>query len=279
MTKIAVAAGRHSDRGGRDDVSDGAEASEIADRNAIDIRHPPEPLLQGHEGRGMPTEVAEVRAANAEEIPFFIESELSLNRQITALVIAEKCFTPLTCPFHRPADPPRGPGQEGVFGIEEVPRPKVSAHVLANAPYLLGRHTQDVGEIEPQLRNAAAARGIKRVVVGGRVVLGECGARLHRDARDTLHPGFEPHDMGGPPESPCGRCLIPNLYVDAEIIRRILPQARGTRLHRVGGPNHRGQRVISDLDQLGRIFGLIDSLGYDHGDRLADKAGPIGGIG
>jgi hypothetical protein len=28
----------------------------------------------------------------------------------------------------------------------------------------------------------------------------------------------------------------------------IIPQARSTRLHRVGGPNHRGQRVISGID-------------------------------
>ena len=78
--------------------------------------------------------------------------------------------------------------------------------------------------------------------------------------------------MGGAPESLCGRRLVPNLDVDAEIIRRIIPQARGTRLHRVGSPNYRRQRLIGDLEQLGCVLGLIDGLGHDHSDRLADKA-------
>ena len=78
------------------------------------------------------------------------------------------------------------------------------------------------------------------------------------------------------PESLCGRRLVSNLDIDAEIIRRIIPQARGTRLHRVGSPNYRRQRLIGDLEQLGRVLGLIDGLGHDHGDGLADKARLIG---
>jgi hypothetical protein len=31
-----------------------------------------------------------------------------------------------------------------------------------------------------------------------RVVLRRCGARLHRDASDALHPSVEPNDVGGP---------------------------------------------------------------------------------
>ncbi len=77
-------------------------------------------------------------------------------------------------------------------------------------------------------------------------------------------------------KSRCGRGLVSNLDIDAEIIRRIIPQARGARLHRVGSPNYRGQRLIGDLEQLGCILGLIDGLGHDHSDGLADKAGLIG---
>ena len=73
-----------------------------------------------------------------------------------------------------------------------------------------------------------------------------------------------------------GRHLVPNLDIDAEIIRRIIPEARGTRLHRVGSPNYRRQRLIGDLEQLGCVLGLIDGLGHDHGDGLADKADCIG---
>jgi hypothetical protein len=51
-------------RGGRDSIGDGAAAAEIADRDAIDVRHQAEPFLQGHEGGGMPAEIAHIRAAN-----------------------------------------------------------------------------------------------------------------------------------------------------------------------------------------------------------------------
>ena len=57
--------------------------------------------------------------------------------------------------------------------------------------------------------------------------------------------------MGGSPESLYGPRLVSNLDVDAEIICRIIPQARGARLHRVGRLNHRRQWLISDLEQFG----------------------------
>jgi hypothetical protein len=37
-------------------------------------------------------------------------------------------------------------------------------------------------------------------------------------------------------------------------VRRILPQARGFRLYRAGGPNNCRQRLTSDFKQLGRIL-------------------------
>ena len=72
------------------------------------------------------------------------------------------------------------------------------------------------------------------------------------------------------------RRLVPNLDIGAEIIGRIIPDARGTRLHRVRSPNYRRQRLIDDLEQLGRVLGLIDGLGHYHRDGLADKADCIG---
>jgi hypothetical protein len=224
----------------------------------------------------MPTEIAQVRATNGKEISILIQSELRLDCEVPALIVAEKCLAPIARPFHRSASPARGPGEERVFRIKEVPRTEIAAHVPANAPDLLGWHTQDLGEVEPQLGDATAATGVKRVIPGRRIVFGRRGARLHRDAGDALHPRVEPNDMGGAPESLCSRRLVSNLDVDAEIIRRIIPQVRGTRLQRVGSPHYRRQRLIGDLEQLGRVLGLVDGLGDDHSDRLADKTGLIG---
>jgi len=46
--------------------------------------------------------------------------------------------------------------------------------------------------------------------------------------------------------------------------------------YRVGSPNHRWQRLIADLKLLSRILRLIDGLGHDESDRLADKPSLIG---
>jgi hypothetical protein len=69
----------------------------------------------------MPSEIAEVGAADGEEISIFVESELGLDREIAALIIAEKCFAAFAGPLYRPADTPCRPTEKGVLGIKEVP--------------------------------------------------------------------------------------------------------------------------------------------------------------
>src|SRR5580700_9691938 len=164
----------------------------------------------------MPAEIAQVRATNGKEISILIQSELRLDCEVPALIVAEKCVAPIARPFHRPADPARGPGKEGVFRIKEVPRSEIAAHVPANAANLLGRHTQNLGEVEPQLGNAAAAAGVKGVMSGRSIVLSACGARLHWDAGHALYPSVEPNDVRGAPKSLCCRRLVPNFDIGAE---------------------------------------------------------------
>jgi hypothetical protein len=52
---------------------------------------------------------AQVRPADGEEIPIPVESEFSLDREVTPLIVADKCLAPLARPFNRPTDPARGP--------------------------------------------------------------------------------------------------------------------------------------------------------------------------
>jgi hypothetical protein len=42
------------------------------------------------------------------------------------------------------------------------------------------------------------------------------------------------------------------------------------RLQRLGGVGHGGERLVVDLDQLGRVLGLPAGLGHDEGDIVAD---------
>ena len=48
----------------------------------------------------MPTEIAQVRATDGEEIPLVIESEFSLDCEIAALIIADRCLGSLRSHVH-----------------------------------------------------------------------------------------------------------------------------------------------------------------------------------
>ena len=177
----------------------------------------------------MPAEIAQIRAANGEEISVLVERQLGFDRQVAALIVAEERLAALAGPFDRPTDPARRPGEQRIFGVEEVARAEIAAHVLAHAAHLLRRHAEHLSEVEPQLGDAAAAAGVKGVLPARLVVFGRRGARLHRDAGDALHPGVEPHDMGRAAERIGGRGLVADLDIDAEIVRRPIPQLRRRR--------------------------------------------------
>ncbi len=83
--------------------------------------------------------------------------------------------------------------------------------------------------------------------------------------------------MRGPAEGRGGRGLLAGLAVEAEIARRLVPQKRRAGRERVGGMRHGRQRLIRDFNAFGGVLGRGDRLGDDEGDRLADKAHPVGG--
>ena len=73
-----------------------------------------------------------------------------------------------------------------------------------------------------------------------------------------------------------GRGLVADLDIDAEIAGGFVPQLRRARFQRVGGKCDRRQRVVCNVQPLGRVFRLGDGVGDDHRDRLADIARLVG---
>jgi hypothetical protein len=171
----------------------------------------------------MPAEVAQIRAADGKESRVLVERKLGVDGEVAALIIAEESLAALAGPLDRPADPARRPDEEGIFGIEKVARAKVPAHVVADAAHLLRRDPENLGEIGPQLGDAAAASRVERVMTARGVIIGSCAARLHRHAGDALYPGIEPHNMRRARERGGGGRLVANLDLDAQVTRRIIP--------------------------------------------------------
>ena len=82
--------------------------------------------------------------------------------------------------------------------------------------------------------------------------------------------------MRGTSEGRCGRRRVADLDVDADIVRRLVPQGRRAGRDRIGGAHHCRQRLVGNVDQFGGILRRGDRLGDDECHRLADKARPIG---
>ena len=207
----------------------------------------------------MRADIADIGAADGEELAVLVERELGLDRQIAALIIADEGFGAVAEPFHRPAELLRRPGQQRIFREEEIPRAEIAAHIAAHRADILGRHAERAGEIAALARDAAAGAGIERVEIVLVDRIADRIARLHRRAGDTIAPAFEVHDMRGLGESRVGRRLVADIDIDDEIGRRLVPHLRRARLHRVGGAHDRRQHLVIDLDQLGAVLRLIDA--------------------
>jgi hypothetical protein len=82
--------------------------------------------------------------------------------------------------------------------------------------------------------------------------------------------------MRGTSECIGGGFLVADLDVDADIVRRLVPQGRGAGGDRIGGAHHHRQRLVGNIDQFGGILRRSDRLGDDECHRLADKACPVG---
>ncbi len=67
------------------------------------------------------------------------------------------------------------------------------------------------------------------------------------------------------------RC-VPFVQVEGEIARRLLPDRGGARGERRHAVDHGRQRLIVDLDKLGRRAGDLLAVGHDEGHRVADMA-------
>ena len=60
--------------------------------------------------------------------------------------------------------------------------------------------------------------------------------------------------------------------VEGEIARRLVPDRRRAAGQRGRAVDHRGQRLVVDLDQLGRLARDLLAVGHDEGHRIADMA-------
>src|SRR5262245_63672355 len=117
----------------------------------------------------MGADIAQVRAAQRQEIALRVERELGADEEIASLEIAEEGLVPLAGPLDRPADAPRGPGHQRELRIERIAGAEIAADVAGDDTHALRRHAEDGGELV-LLPHDAAAAGIEGRAARRRVI-------------------------------------------------------------------------------------------------------------
>jgi hypothetical protein len=84
-------------------------------------------------------------------------------------------------------------------------------------------------------------------------------------------------DVGRRREHFCDGSGVAGGVDEGLIVRAAFPRRGGARPDRIFGGGDRGQRFVFDLDRLGGIFGLLQRLGDDESDGIAEIAHPIAG--
>ena len=110
---------------GRRRVGHDRSGADIGRRHAVDRGHDLGALLQGRAIRGVGAGIADVRAAQREEIASPVEREFCRDGKIAALVIGEERLVSVGGPLDRPREAPRRPRDQREFGIDHAARAEI----------------------------------------------------------------------------------------------------------------------------------------------------------
>ena len=104
------------------------------------------------------------------------------------------------------------------------------------------------------------------------VVFGDHGAGVEKVGDETLIDDAQRNDPGGRRECVRGRALVAERHLEGRIAGAPRPHRRRARLERIEGADHMGQRLPVDRNRLGGVLCLLDGVGDDEGDGIADVA-------
>ena len=180
-------------------------------------------------------------------------------------------------PLDRHARALRGPEADDLFGVDVDLGAEAAADIGRDDPQLvLGRDVVERAHHQPRDMRVLRRRPAG-VVVLGRVVVAERGARLHRVRHQAVVVDVDLGDVRGLGEGLVGRGLVADLPVEDQVAGCLGMKLRRAFLQGVGRMDDRRQLLIGDFDGLGGVARLGLGLGDDHRERLADIAHDVGG--
>ncbi len=260
--------GQHRRRLGgdrRDHIGAGEHADVVGRRSGIAV------------GIVVGADVREVAHREGEEAAVRVERELGLGDVVAAMLVGLQTFAALGNPFHRPADEARRERSEHVFRIEPALHAEAAADILGDDAELglrlLEHLRRDGAPDHVRALHGAAQRG----AAVARGVFGDAAARLHGVGGEPVdHHAVTDHVRRGG-ERLRDRCPVAGDMGEGLVVRAALPHRDRAGHDRVLGGRDRGQHLVVDLDRFGRVLRLLQRLGDDEGDGIADIAHPLAG--
>ena len=206
-----------------------------------------------------------------QEFSVLVECELGLGNVIAAVPVGDKTFRTIRYPFHRPANPPGGPGDDGLLAIVKLLDPETAADIRGHHPHLLLGNVQHQRAHQEAHHVRKLAGGPQRVMAGAAIILGDRCARLHRVADQAIVDEAEARHMRRLAERGRDRSLVAQFPVAAQIIRHVVEQLRGARTDGFEHADHRRQHLIIDHDRFRGRARQLQRIGDDEGDHIADE--------
>ena len=200
-----------------------------------------------------------------EDASLGVDGEAGLVALLAALVGGHKVFLAVLDPLDRACETPRGQQHQQVLGIELAANPEPAPDMALEQVDALRREPQ-----HPHQGLLVAVRDLGRAVelqpVARGVVDPDRAARLHRDAGMPPGPEVEGDHLMGLREP------RPGIAEGMGEQRRLGAETGRELAGLLVRPGNRRQRVVVDLDQLGRVLGEIGGPGEHGGHRLPDIA-------
>ena len=150
-------------------------------------------------------------------------SSIAISATVTlslSLRVADEVLAAVGAPDHRAMEPARDVEQQRIFAVDEELRAEAAADVADHDPQLLDRHLHNKAGDDLLDTVSALASEPKREAIGGGVVFGDGGARLHVIGDQALVHDFHPRHMGGFVEDRVGSRPVADLGVIGDIAGR-----------------------------------------------------------
>ena len=207
-----------------------------------------------------------------EEIAVLVERKLGVGDVVARLAVAEERFRARRDPLHRTAGDLGRPQHQRRFVVDRALHAERAADVAGDDAHLVLRHLEH--ELAQLLAEGEVAlqRGVDGVVIVVLAIDADRAARLHARRGDAVDHEVMLDDLVGLGEGGVGLGLVAFQMHEADVVRAVVPDQRRARLDRLRGRDDRRQRLVVDLDQLGRVHRLVHGLGDHEGDVVADPA-------